>query len=42
MEQNPFVAENCSDSQEIPRLVLNPEIHYRVHKSPAEVLYNIL
>jgi len=35
MEQNPYCETNsCSDSQEILHLLLNPEIHYRIHKRP--------
>ena len=38
MEQSPsWEANHFSPSQEIPRILCNPEIHYRIHKSPPPV-----
>jgi hypothetical protein len=37
IEQSPWHANSCSASQETPRLLWNPTVHYRVHDSPPMV-----
>ena len=37
MQQSPWEADRFSASQEIPDILLNPKVHFRIHKRPPHV-----